>query len=124
MHIRKLKSIDYRIPNDMHGCFHGNHDFFQPELAQLTESDRNKTAKQIAEELRAYVDAYARTNSDMVSSFLMISAEPTLYRLLKVPRGKVNCGIYENRDIQWKPPIWDAPGPGILVYYIRCVLYQ
>ena len=59
--------------------------FFQPELAQLTESDRNKTAKQIAEELRAYVDAYARTNSDMVSSFLMVSTEPSLHRQLKVP---------------------------------------
>ena len=29
-----------------------------------------------------------------------------------------------NNLLQWKPLIWDAWRPGILVYYIRCLLYQ
>ena len=38
-----------------------------PDLAQLTQQDSGKTIKQIVDELQAYVDAFNKTSSDMVS---------------------------------------------------------
>ena len=38
-----------------------------PQNVQLTEADSGKTIKQIIDELKSCVDAYSRTNSDMVS---------------------------------------------------------